>query len=188
MIAIDFETAHSFESIFLGECQPACSIALVQVEELTDPVPLFNSLIRPEPFYMDPSAEAIHGISLEDLADAPDFKTLWEKTPLGEILRSTDLLIAHNMKFDGTVLCDALNFYGIQIPDIQTADTLLMVRGTGWLKKHNLAECARYIGFPLDHHQAASDALACAALFQVMMLEDIPLSGMKPLSSFQNEH
>lgn len=187
MIAIDFETAHSFESIYLGGCQPACSVALVQVEELTDPAPLFSSFIRPEPFYMSPSAEAIHGISLKDLEDAPDFKTLWEKTPFGEIVQSTDLLIAHNMKFDGTVFCDALNFHGIKIPDIQTVDTLLMVRTTGWLKRHNLAECARYIGFPLDHHQATSDALACAALFQIMMLENIPYSEMKPLSSFQIE-
>ena len=88
--AIDFETANEQRT-------SVCSVGVVVVRGgvIAD---RFYSLIRPEPEYYSYWNTRVHGLTLEDTADAPVFPYVWEKVaPLIEGLP----LVAHNSPFDG---------------------------------------------------------------------------------------
>ena len=69
--AIDFETAN-------GKRTSVCSVGVVVVRggEMTDS---FYSLIRPRPNFYSRFTTAIHGLSYEDTAQAPDFADVWKQ-------------------------------------------------------------------------------------------------------------
>ena len=84
--AIDFETANEQRT-------SVCSVGVVVVRggEIVD---RFYSLIRPEPEYYSYWNTRVHGLTLEDTAEAPVFPYVWEKVaPLIEGLP----LVAHNV-------------------------------------------------------------------------------------------
>lgn len=87
--AIDFETAN-------GKRTSVCSVGVVVVRggEVTDS---FYSLIRPRPNFYSRFTTAIHGLTYDDTAEAPDFETVWKQiAPRIEGLP----LVAHNSPFD----------------------------------------------------------------------------------------
>ena len=69
--AIDFETAN-------GKRTSVCSVGVVVVRggEVTD---TFYRLIRPRPNFYSRFTTAIHGLTYEDTADAPDFASVWRE-------------------------------------------------------------------------------------------------------------
>ena len=69
--AIDFETAN-------GKRTSVCSVGVVVVRggEVTD---TFYRLIRPRPNYYSRFTTAIHGLTYEDTAEAPDFAAVWQE-------------------------------------------------------------------------------------------------------------
>ena len=69
--AIDFETAN-------GKRTSVCSVGVVVVRggEVTDS---FYSLIRPRPNFYSRFTTAIHGLTYDDTAEAPDFETVWKQ-------------------------------------------------------------------------------------------------------------
>src|SRR4051794_10569407 len=87
-VAIDFETASARGT--------PCAVGLVEVEggQIVDH---HGWLICPPRFEFSPFNVALHGITPEDCADAPD----WEAS-LGEILAIIDgrTVVAHNASFD----------------------------------------------------------------------------------------
>ena len=87
--AIDFETAN-------GRRTSVCSVGVVVVRggEVVDTL---YSLIRPRPNFYSRFTTAIHGLSYEDTAQAPDFADVWKQiAPRIEGLP----LVAHNSPFD----------------------------------------------------------------------------------------
>ena len=71
--AIDFETANEQPS-------SVCSVGVVIVRNgiITD---TFYSLIHPEPEYYTYWTTRVHGLRMEDTADAPVFSKVWEQVP-----------------------------------------------------------------------------------------------------------
>lgn len=69
--AIDFETAN-------GRRTSVCSVGVVVVRggEVVDTL---YSLIRPRPNFYSHFTTAIHGLSYEDTAQAPDFADVWKQ-------------------------------------------------------------------------------------------------------------
>lgn len=69
--AIDFETAN-------GRRTSVCSVGVVVVRggEVVDTL---YSLIRPRPNFYSRFTTAIHGLSYEDTAQAPDFADVWKQ-------------------------------------------------------------------------------------------------------------
>ena len=69
--AIDFETAN-------GRRTSVCSVGVVVVRggEVVDTL---YSLIRPRPNFYSRFTTAIHGLSYEDTAQAPDFAAVWSE-------------------------------------------------------------------------------------------------------------
>ena len=143
--AIDFETANEQRT-------SVCSVGVVVVRGgvIADS---FYSLIRPEPEYYSYWNTRVHGLTLEDTADAPVFPYVWEKvTPLIEGLP----LVAHNSPFDEGCLRAVFQVYRMDYPG--------RVFGPQ-LPNHQLQTVAARCGYDLTHHHhALADAEACAAI------------------------
>lgn len=166
LLAIDFETALGFGAVYGAEpVQAACSIGVAKINERGEPQLVLSSFVRPDPFMMDPGCEEVHGISLHQLSCAPTFEELWHEK-LNPLIAEADILTAHNFRFDGKVLKQSLRASNIRIPVVRVFDTLDAVRRYWPIKHHNLAACCEYIHYPLNHHEAGSDAVGCAAVFK----------------------
>lgn len=149
-VSIDFETANSFRG-------SPCSIGLVrfvdgQIEHK------FSSLIKPPPGYeqFDYFNTMLHGISEEDVEDAPEFVDV-----LPELLAIIgDLpLVAHNAAFDMGVIRDTLNVYGVQYPKMEYFCTLVLSRKVLNLLSYRLPIVANELNVEVhSHHDAADDA------------------------------
>ncbi|OGI07320.1 MAG: DNA polymerase III subunit epsilon [Candidatus Margulisbacteria bacterium GWF2_35_9] len=154
-IAIDFETATSYRN-------SACAVGIVTVEKsiITDK---FYSLIQP-PFndYFDTNIR-IHGIQPFQTKKAPTFAEIFP-----EIQKRIEnkKVVAHNKTFDQSVLDQSAQYYDIDasILNIVWDCTMTIYKAKGY-KPYNLAACCLKGGIALNHHEALSDAEACAKLY-----------------------
>ncbi len=150
--AIDFETAdHRRDS--------ACSVGVVLVERgrITKTC---HRLIRP------PRKEFvftyIHGLTWSDVRDSPTFPLLWPE--LRDFIDEADFLVAHNAPFDKGVLQACCEAAGVEPPMHEFRCTVRMARAKWSLASAKLPIVCRHLGIPLNHHDALSDAKACAKI------------------------
>ena len=154
-VTIDFETAkYSRES--------ACSVGLVKFSG-GKAVDTYYSLICPPRLYIRPDFTAIHGLTVDDVRDAPKFDEIWEngiKPFIGDFM-----LAAHNASFDMGVLSAVLDWYDQEIPALPYFCTCNLSRRT-WpeLKSHALTALAKNFGIIYDAHNALEDAMTCGKL------------------------
>lgn len=151
-VALDFETADQGRD-------SACSIALVRVEGRTI-VRREHHLIRPprRTFLFT----AIHGISWSQVADAPTFAELWPR--LAACLDGAQFIAAHNASFDAGVLRACCEQAGLRSPAQPFVCTVQVARQAWNLRPTKLPDVCRHLGLPLRHHDALSDAEACAGI------------------------
>ncbi|MFE3869017.1 3'-5' exonuclease [Flavobacterium sp. LS2P90] len=146
--AIDFETAQGYR-------WSICQVGLVRVENgiITQEI---NLLVQPPDNYYWQRFTEIHGISARDTINAPTFDQIWHKiAPFIE----NQTVIAHNgFGFDFPVLSKTLEHYGMSAPDYNKYCTYKIFRS-------NLATLCQEHNIPLNHHDALSDAKACAELY-----------------------
>lgn len=146
--AIDFETAQ-------GHRYSICQTGIVRVEKgiIVDRKCWLNK--PPRNFYWEDFTE-IHGIDAEMTKDSPLFSEVWpEIQPYIE----NQNLVAHNgFGFDFRCLSKTLEFYNLPVPDFAGHCTY-QIYGV------NLASLCVEHKIELNHHNALSDALACAKLF-----------------------
>jgi DNA polymerase-3 subunit epsilon len=107
----------------------------------------------------------VHGIHPEDTVNKPSFAEVYpeiKKRLQGRVV------VAHNEPFDRNVLLKSMNDCGIPYSDLQIADrwedTVRIYRAKGF-KPANLAACCERMNIDLNHHEALSDARACAKLY-----------------------
>jgi DNA polymerase-3 subunit epsilon len=152
---IDFETAkYSRES--------ACSVGLVKFLN-GKTADTFYSLICPPVLYIRPEFTEIHGLTVEDVRDAPSFAEVWESGILPFV---GDLpLAAHNAAFDMGVLRAALAWYELPPPPIRYFCTLKLARAA-WpeLESHALTSLGETFGIAYDAHNALEDAQTCGII------------------------
>jgi len=157
-VTIDFETAkHSRES--------ACSIGMVKYINGKE-ADTFYSLICPPDLYILPDFTEIHGLTVDDVEDAPIFSDLWDskiKPFIGDFP-----LAAHNAGFDMGVLKAVLEWYDLVIPELSYFCTCILTRRT-WpeLKSHSLTFLAENFGIVYNAHNALDDAKTCGKLVQM---------------------
>jgi DNA polymerase III subunit epsilon len=154
-VSIDFETAkYSRES--------ACSVGLVKYKDgkVTD---TYYSLIRPPVLYIRPDFTEIHGLTVDDVKDAPTFADLWESA-IKPFIGSLPLA-AHNAQFDMDVLWHVLERYELDIPTVSYFCTCSLARHA-WpeLKSHALSALAEHFGIVYNAHNALADAETCGKL------------------------
>ena len=146
--AIDFETAHP-------KRWSICQVGLVQVENglITNEVSILVQ--PPDNIYWSRFID-IHGITPEMTRNAPTFAAVW---PLIERYIQNRNVVAHNgFGFDFNVLAQTLEYYGLTVPDYEKFCTYRIYRD-------NLSSLCQKFEIKLNHHEALSDARACARLF-----------------------
>jgi DNA polymerase-3 subunit epsilon len=154
-VAIDFETAkYSRES--------ACSVGLVKYIDGKES-DTYYSLIRPPELYIRPDFTEIHGLTVDDIKDAPVFADIWDSGIKPFI--SGLPLAAHNAAFDMGVLNAVLEWYELEIPKLQYFCTCSLARHT-WsgLKSYSLTSLAENFGIVYNAHNALDDARTCGKL------------------------
>jgi len=77
-------------------------------------------------------------------------------------LESVDFVAAHNASFDRRVLYACCDTYSIVRPKQTFVCTVKLSREVWNLYPTKLPNVCEYLGIGLDHHQALSDAEACA--------------------------
>ncbi|MEM9424246.1 MAG: 3'-5' exonuclease [Spirochaetota bacterium] len=146
--AIDFETAQGYRHTI-------CQVGLVVVEDGRITTERSILVQPPDNYYWYRFTE-IHGISAEDTAMAPNFAGVWPQ--ISPYIENQNVVAHNGLGFDFPVLAKTLEFYGLPVPPYEEYCTY-QIYGAG-LK----SLCDQY-QIPLQHHDALSDARACAALF-----------------------
>ena len=157
-VAIDFETAKHARS-------SAISIGLVKYVNYK-PVDSYYSLIRPPHLYILPDFTAIHGLTVDDVKDSPDFRHIWENK-VYDFLKGMPLA-AHNASFDMGVLKAVLEWYELPKPALSYFCTCSLARRT-WsgLDSYSLTNLAQEFGIVYNAHNALDDAMTCGKLVQM---------------------
>ena len=153
-VALDFETANN-------ERGSACSVGLVRVED-GKIVAKQSRLINPQTYFLAGFTRDVHGISAEDVKDAPLFDEVWKE--LSPLLDGADFIAAHNAQFDREELYKCCDKYKIKPPAQKFVCTVNIARVCWKLDPATLPDVCGHLGIELNHHQALSDALACAQI------------------------
>ena len=164
VLAIDFETADTGRD-------SACAIGAVLIDDGMI-VDRYYSLIRPpRPRVM---FTAIHGIRWHDVADKRCFGELWPE--LAPLLAGADVFAAHNAGFDRGVLIGCCEAYGIDPPTQAWLCTVKLARAIWNIRPTRLPSVCQHFDIPLNHHDALSDAAACAEIARRAIVEGHPLT------------
>ncbi|MBM3980441.1 MAG: 3'-5' exonuclease [Planctomycetes bacterium] len=167
-VAIDFETADY-------GADSACAVGLVRVEGLQI-VARESVLIRPpRPHIL---FSDIHGITWPMVKDAPDFRDVWGR--LAPLLDGAAYLAAHNAAFDRRVMAMCCAAHGLTPPAQEFVCTVQVARRTWALKPANLPAVCRRLGIGLIHHDAGSDAEACARIVIAAAFASSGTAGVPP--------
>ena len=151
-VAIDFETADYGRD-------SACAVGMVRVEDGVIAQREHRLIRPPRPDFV---FTYIHGITWEDVAGEPEFGEVW--APLAMMLDGIDFLVAHNAPFDRGVLRACCAEAGLDEPDLPWECTVRMARRILKIKPATLDNVCRTLEIKLQHHQALSDAEACARI------------------------
>lgn len=112
--------------------------------------------MQPPGNYYHPISPSIHGVDVDRTESAPFFHQIWEKI---EPSIRDQTVVAHNMDFDGSCLTAVWKKVDIEPVAFQAQCTYRI------FKKSLNVLCEMY-GIQLDHHDALSDAKACAGLYR----------------------
>jgi DNA polymerase III subunit epsilon len=151
-LALDVETANAdYSSI--------CQIGIVQIEN-GEIINKWSTLVNPEA-YFDPFNISIHGISEEDVKDAPTFDKIYSELNT----RISDQIIVHHMPFDRIAINRVCMGYNLNIINARWLDSAKIARRT-WeqfaYRGYGLANIADFLQISFEHHDALEDALTAA--------------------------
>ncbi len=151
-VALDFETADRGRD-------SACAIGLVRVEN-NQIVDRHHCLIRPPRARFE--FTHVHNIRWRDVADQPTFGELWPI--INDVLSGAEFIAAHNASFDKGVLNACCLAHGIAQPPQNFVCTVKLARQTWNIRPTKLPNVCDFLGIELNHHDAMSDAEACARI------------------------
>lgn len=159
VLAIDFETANR-------QPDSGCAIGAALIEDgriVGSDATLFRPFTGSSFCFTD-----LHGIRWQDVKNLGDFSVAWKRiAPLWE---HADIVIAHNAAFDMRVLFACSMRAQVVPPPRWYACTVTLARQCWpeW-RDHKLSTACKNLRISLRHHEAGSDAAACAELFLAAM-------------------
>jgi DNA polymerase-3 subunit epsilon len=165
-VALDFETADRYRD-------SACSIGLVRVEQ-GQVVNKAHYLIQPPRRQFE--FTYIHGITWDQVANQPTFAELWPQ--LAATFAGADFLAAHNASFDRSVLNACCRAYNIAPPLPEFVCTVKLARQAWNIRPTKLPNVCDYLDIPLNHHDALSDAEACAKIAILALRHSVNASAL----------
>jgi DNA polymerase-3 subunit epsilon len=151
-VALDVETAdHGRDSV--------CQIAVIRVEA--------GAVVRRAVHYVRPPRSTfafsyLHGITWDRVRREPTFAELWPT--LAPVFDGAAFIAAHNAPFDRSALTACCTLSGLSVPALPFLCTVQLARATWQLRPTKLSDVCRHLGIPLQHHEAGSDAEACARI------------------------
>jgi DNA polymerase-3 subunit epsilon len=157
--AIDFETATGYRN-------SACAVGIVTVEDgrITEK---YYTLIQPPENVYNHMNISIHGIRPRDTLNAPTFADIY---PELKIRLQDKIIVAHNEVFDRSVLKNTMEYYGFDYNGLNLPSrwecTMRIYKQKGFVP-YKLNACCERLGIELRHHEALSDAVACAKLYKI---------------------
>ena len=156
-VAIDFETATGYQ-------HSACAIGIVSVENGVI-VDEFQALIQPPDNEYWWQNINVHGIRPSDTIQAPTFDEIYPE--IRKRIKGKKV-VAHNESFDRNVMIKSMGYYQLDYLDLELPNrwecTVKIYRAKGFVSA-KLDICCREMGISLNHHEALSDARACAKLY-----------------------
>jgi len=160
-LALDFETANQ-------ESDSACAVAVVRVEG-SRIVDRFDSLIRPPSSVF--TFTWVHGIEWRHVEHAPPFAKVWPQ--LCALAEGAAFFVAHNAPFDRRVLGACTQRARVKPLDLPFVCTMQVARRQWGIRPTRLPDVCARLRIPLQHHDARSDAEACAKIM-IAALEQNP--------------
>ncbi len=155
--SIDFETA-------TGKRNSACAVGLITVEngQIIDE---YSTLIKPPNNEYNWHNTNVHGITAYDTRNSPTFDNVYDEIKNRLVGRT---VVAHNASFDRSVLQKTMVEFGLDYSELNITRecTLKIYREKGY-SPAKLDNCCQIHNIPLNHHDALSDAKACAQLFLI---------------------
>lgn len=153
-VAIDFETANRCHD-------SACAIGLVRVEnnKITAKEMM---LINPQTYFLADFTKNVHGLTEEHVKNALFFSEVWNDVK--HLLDGVDFIVAHNASFDKSVLYKCCDKYKIDHPDQNFTCSIKAAKACWELSAYSLDKVCEHLGIELNHHEALSDATACAKI------------------------
>ena len=156
-VALDFETA-------TGSRASACALGIVTVSggEITE---AWHTLIRPPDNQYWRMNIGVHGITPAKTRSSPDFAAIYPE--IRKRLHGKTV-VAHNESFDRSVLKGCMEFYSLDYSELMLPAkwecTVKIYRALGF-SPCRLCDCCERLNIQLNHHEALSDAMACAQLY-----------------------
>ena len=151
-VALDFETADQVRD-------SACAIGLVRVDGARITARK-HRLIRPPRRTFE--FTYIHGIAWQNVRGEPPFPEVWRQ--LLPLLDGADFIAAHNASFDRGVLHACCEKSRLAPPPLPFECTVRLARDRWGIRPTTLPDVCRHLRLPLKHHDALSDAEACARI------------------------
>lgn len=155
--AIDFETATGYQ-------HSACAVGIVSVVD-GKIVDEFYSLIQPPGNIYWWQNIKVHGIKPEDTENVPSFHGIY---PEIKLRLAENIIVAHNEAFDRNVLIKTMGHYDLNYDELKLGNrwecTCKIYRAKGF-SPASLNVCCHIMDIELNHHEALSDARACAILY-----------------------
>jgi len=141
---------------------------------------------------IDPGAQAAHGISYSELVGQPKWEDVAKE--VSARIGTADLLVAHNMGFDGPFIAGELHRVGLEVPDVHSLCTMENAR---WAcpdgKLPRLGELCFALGVdydPAKAHGAEYDievTMACFFRGLERGFYELP-KGLRGMTGFKNCH
>jgi DNA polymerase-3 subunit epsilon len=152
ILAIDFETANY-------DGHSACQLGVARIQDWAVTGSQAWLIRPPSPDFV---FTYIHGLEWAHVKDAPSWAQLWPQ--LQPWFDGVDYFAAHNAPFDRGVLQKACGFYGLSAPSQPFIDTVQVARQAWKIYPTKLNNVCERLGIQLQHHEALSDATACAQI------------------------
>ncbi len=158
-IAIDFETANQNGS-------SAISVGLVRYINGREADNIYERICPPTDYFVQEWIDKIHHLTYADVKDYPKFPEVWDKKIIPFIEKTPGLpLVAHNAKFDMSVIWDACNYYHHKLPGYNYFCSLQLSKKV-WpeLEKHALTFLGQKFGIEYLAHDALEDSRTCGLI------------------------
>jgi DNA polymerase-3 subunit epsilon len=173
-IALDLETTG-----LMADMDRVVEIGAARFRADGEELGRFQRLVNPER-PMSPAAFAIHGLSDDDLAQAPPIRDVLPVFRLFIGNPSTTSLLAHNASFDAGFLGCEFTRVGLPVPTHSVFDTLALARRRmPWLASHRLDNLAHALGLdPAGAHRAMADCLRVKEIWLLLGGSSEPLDNL----------
>ena len=158
-IAIDFETANQYGN-------SAISVGLVRYINGKETDNIYERICPPTDFFVQEWIDKVHHLTYADVKESPKFPEVWDGKIIPFIEKTPGLpLVAHNAKFDMSVIWDACNYYHHKLPGYNYFCSLQLSKKV-WpeLEKHALTFLGQKFGIEYLAHDALEDSRTCGLI------------------------